>query len=255
MILTRLGNKKQLAPKVYSLFPQHKLRIIPFFGAGGTYFHTPKAKYNILNDLDDDVTNLFLVLLERKDELYRQIELMPVSTGLVKHWKKNRESDPLKKAIRFLLLSNFTYLGKGDTLRLGLDNTKEKLLEKVEPTFEQLKNAKITNYDFRKVIGKISFSKKLVKRQDSFIYLDPVYLDTDHYYRVPKWTEKDSFDCFEIMSNEGIPAAMSEFDHPFILSEAKKRGFKVIPIKERQNIKNRRIEILVTNYSPANLLF
>ena len=57
------------------------------------------------------------------------------------------------------------------------------------------------------------------------------------------------------MSNEGIPAAMSEFDHPFILSEAKKRGFKVIPIKERQNIKNRRIEILVTNYSPANLLF
>ena len=41
---------------------------------------------------------------------------------------------------------------------------------------------------------------------------------------------------------------MSEFNHPFILKQAEKRGLNVIIIGERQNLKNRRIEILVTNY-------
>ena len=42
---------------------------------------------------------------------------------------------------------------------------------------------------------------------------------------------------------------MSEFDHPFILEQAKQRNLNVIIIGERQNLKNRRTEILVTNYS------
>lgn len=41
---------------------------------------------------------------------------------------------------------------------------------------------------------------------------------------------------------------MSEFDHPFILEQAKQRNLNVIVIGERQNLKNRRTEILVTNY-------
>ncbi len=41
---------------------------------------------------------------------------------------------------------------------------------------------------------------------------------------------------------------MSEFDHPFILDQAKQRGLNVHIIGERQNLKNRRTEILVTNY-------
>lgn len=41
---------------------------------------------------------------------------------------------------------------------------------------------------------------------------------------------------------------MSEFNHPFILDQAKERGLNVNIIGERQNLKNRRIEILITNY-------
>lgn len=248
MILTRLGNKQGIASEVYPHFPTHKMRIELFFGAGGSFFNMPRSKYAILNDLDDDVTNLYLVLQERKEEFYNAVKLMPVSASLVKYWKKHRETDPLKKALRFLLLSNFTYLGKGDTLRLGLDNTKQLILSKIEPTFELLSDVKITNYDFRKVLSKISFDKNVLSRDDSFVYLDPVYLDTEHYYKVPEWTKNDTFDCFEIMSNSGIKCAMSEFDHPFILKEAKKRGFNIIQLQERQNIKNRRHELLITNY-------
>lgn len=253
MILTRSGNKRKLAHKIYRHFPQHKLRIELFFGAGGLFFYSPKSSYTILNDLDNDVTNLFLVLKNHKEELYEKMEILPISSPLVNYWKVHQEKDPIDKAIRFLLLSNFTYLGKGGTLRLGLDNAKESLLSRIEPTFIALKNTKITNYDFRSVLDKISFSKGVLDKEHSFVYLDPVYLGTSHHYKVPKWTEKDSLACFDIMSESGINCAMSELAHPFIISEAKRRGFRIETLQERQNIKNRKTELIIMNYSTAQL--
>lgn len=52
MILRRLGNKQAIAHKIIPYFPPHKIYIEPFFGAGGMFFNKPKAKYNIVNDLD-----------------------------------------------------------------------------------------------------------------------------------------------------------------------------------------------------------
>ena len=48
---------------------------------------------------------------------------------------------------------------------------------------------------------------------------------------------------------------MSEFNHPFILEQAKERNLNVITIGERQNLKNRRTEILITNYEQQPTLF
>lgn len=255
MILTRLGNKQKLAEAIYNHLPPHKLRVDMFFGAGGLFFYMPQAKYNILNDFDDDVTNLYLIVLNRKNEFIKMLQQFPISSSLIKYWKKNKETDPLKKAVRFLLLSNFTYLGKGDTLRLGIDNTKKILLKNIDPTFKMLQNAKITSNDFREVLSKISFSEKVTSKDDTHLLLDPVYYDTEHYYNVPKWTKNETLDCFDIMQNSGITATMCEFNHPFIINEAKKRDLNIIYLKERQNIKNRKIEILITNYDNPQLKF
>lgn len=229
-------------------FPDHRMRIELFFGAGGSFFYLPKPKYAILNDLDDDVFNLYMVLKNNINDFKREIEIVPITESLLKHWKKNTESDPIKKALRFLYLSNFSYMGKGDTLRLGLDNAKKSILKNYDATFDALQNAKIMNRDFRDVLSKISFTKGLNDKKNCFVYLDPIYLETEHYYRVPKWTSSDSIDCLEIVANCGIKSAMSEFDHPFIIAEAKRLNLNIIYLKDRANIKNRRTEILITNY-------
>lgn len=229
-------------------FPPHRMRIELFFGAGGSFFYLPIPKFSILNDYDDDVTNLYLVLLNNKEELKRKIELLPISSSLIKYWNKNTETDPVTKAIRFILLSNFTYLGKGNTLRVGIDHAKQNILDRIDPTFEMLKDAKIMNCDFREVLDKVSFQDNVTPKADCFVYLDPVYLGTEHYYKVPKWTVKDSEDCFKIMASCGIKCAMSEFDHPEIIQLATKYKMNVIILGSRCNIKNRRTEILITNY-------
>ena len=247
-MLTRLGNKRKLSSKLAQVFPKHKMRIEPFFGAGGAYFTLPKPQYAVLNDLDDDVCNLYQVLLTNRADLHRQIRILPMTQSLVKHWFKTRETEPLMKAVRFVFLSNFTYLGKGNTLRVSLDNSKQLLLDSIEETFLHLEHAKITNVDFREVVPQISFSKKLLRHEHCFMYLDPIYLDTEHYYKVPKWTKDDTYDCFELMQNSGMPCGMSEFDHPFIMEQIKTRGLFYTDMGTRQNIKNRRRELFISNY-------
>jgi DNA adenine methylase len=253
MVLTRLGNKTKMRNKLSANFPKHKMRIELFFGAGGSYFNLPKPKYAILNDLDDDVFNLYKVILDQKLELIEQIRLMPITANLVRYWKKHPEIDPLKKAIRFLLLSNFTYLGKGDTLRIGLENVKKNLIKNIEPTFLMLQDVTLLNEDFRNVIKKVNFSDTLLTREQTLLYLDPIYLETTHFYKVPKWTVNDTEDCFKIMSTEGIPAAMSEFDHEAVLDFASDYKMNVIYLGERRNIKNVRQELLITNYDSKQL--
>ncbi len=248
MVLTRLGNKRRMKNDLVRYFPKHKMRIELFFGAGGSFFHLPAAKYSIVNDLDDDVTNLYLVIQNDLERLRSEIKIVPISEKLLHHWKNKKEVDPVKKAVRFLFLSNFTYMGKGDTLRFGLDNAKDSILNNLTTTFDKLKNVKIMSRDFREVLSAISFSKGLNDKEQCFVYLDPVYLDTEHYYKVPKWTESDTIDCLDIMINCGIKSAMSEFDHPFVIAEAANRGLNIIYLRERANIKNRRTEILITNY-------
>jgi len=249
MILTRLGNKRKMKDQLYKHFPPHKMRIELFFGAGGSYFYLPKPKYAILNDLDDDVYNLYKIILNQKEQLIHQIKLMPITESLVKDWKKNIELDPLTKAIRFLLLSNFTYLGKGDTLRFGLENVKKNIIKNIEPTFLWLQDATLMNSDFREVVNKINFSETLLRKEECFIYMDPIYLDTTHFYKVPKWSVKDTEDCFKIIATSGIPSAMSEFDNEKVLQLAADYKMNVIFLTERRNINNRRNEILITNYS------
>jgi|SRR5438105_8324421 len=118
MILRRLGNKSKIASDIQKYFPPHRLYVEPFFGAGGMFFNKPKAKYNILNDLDSDVFNLFQVVSNHKEELERMVYEMPIHSDLLQYWKDNTETEPIRKALRFLFLSNFTFMG--GVVRLGL---------------------------------------------------------------------------------------------------------------------------------------
>lgn len=249
MILRRLGNKKKIAKEIQKHFPPHKIYIEPFFGAGGMFFNKPKAKYNIVNDLDSDVFNLFQVVMNQKEELEKAFYMMPIHSDLLDYWKKNEENEPIKKALRFLFLSNLTTIGVVSSgMSLSFTKNKNIFFKVIDETYEMINDCKFTNYDFRKYFKTLTFNTD--GRNDeakSFFYCDPPYLGTNDNYS-NSFTEQDSLDLFNCLEETKCKFAMSEFDHPFILEQAEKRGLNVIIIGERQNLKNRRTEILVTNY-------
>jgi DNA adenine methylase len=249
MILNRDGNKARISNDIICHFPEHRTFIDMFFGAGGIFFYKPLSAYNFCNDIDDDVYNLWTVFQNNKDELVRNIEMLPISDSLFKYWLKNKEIDPIKKALRFLMVSNFTVMGKG-SMRFGesCGNAKKPILQSIENAFLRLKYVQFMCEDFRGVLRKIQFRDK---EDNAFIYADPPYLGTTNNYQ-QGFKEQDTIDLFDVLVNSKVRFALSEFDHPSVLELAKHHNLEVITIGERQNKKNRRTEILIVNYeSPA----
>jgi DNA adenine methylase len=262
MILRRIGNKKQIANEIQKHFCEHKYYVEPFFGAGGMFFNKPKAKYNVVNDIDSDVYNLFNVVTNRKQELKDSLYMMPIHTDLLNYWLKNTEKDEMKKALRFLFLSNFVLNGRGGSIRHmvsggagGVKDFKDNFDINIENIFKMLYDVNFTNWDFRKFINTLSFQKD--GRNDeakTLIYADPPYLGTGDNYS-HSFTENDCIELLDCLQNRGCNFAYSEFDNEFILNQAKERRLNVIYIGERTNLKNKRTEILVTNYQKAPTLF
>jgi DNA adenine methylase len=255
MILRRLGNKARIAQDIIKHFPPHRIYIEPFFGAGGIFFHKQRAKYNFLNDLDSDVYNLWNVFFNRREELIEAIELMPYHEDLFQHWRHNKETEPIRKAIRFLMLSNFGYMGKPDNLHFPDADSKTQLLNLSKKILIE-KGCSFMNCDFRKVFKSLAIIEyeKRKRPESTFIYCDPPYLTTTNNYQ-DSFTEQDTTDLFTMCIESKAKFAISEFDNPFVLDLANKHNLNVITIGERQAMKARKTEILITNYSLNNTLF
>lgn len=252
MILRRLGNKSKIAKEIQQYFPPHKIYIEPFFGAGGMFFNKPKAKYNIVNDIDSDVFNLFNIVMNNKNELLKAFEIMPIHQDLHEYWKTNIEQEPIKKALRFIFLSNFSFLGTGNSLNFCIEKPKQIVKNNIDKVFEKLQDVMFMNCDFRDM--QKNFNKFELHKQDYFWYADPPYLETlDNYSN--SFTEKDAFDLFKMLNSTECKFAISEFDNDFIIQQAKELKLNIIYIGERNNLKNKRTEILITNYKNNPTLF
>jgi len=256
MVLRRIGNKSLIANKIIKYFPIHSIYIEPFFGAGGIFFNKYKSKFNIMNDIDSDVYNLYMVIKNNKEQLEKEFYIMPIHSDLLEYCKANKESDPIKKALRFLFISLFMPFGHQGTIDLNPRNSKNRFYEVINDTFDLLFNVKFSNLDFRvfiqSVVNRINSDGSNI--DNAFIYADPPYLGTvDNYSH--SFTEQDSIDLFNSLESTQCKFAMSEFDNPFILEQAKQRNLNIIEIGERQNLKNRRTEILITNYETEKSLF
>jgi len=252
MILRRLGNKANMANEIQKHFPRHQIYIEPFFGAGGMFFNKPKSNCNIVNDIDSEVFNLFNVVSNRKSELEEMFLQTPKHQDLFNYWKETQETDPIRKAMRFLFISNYTFMGAGASLKLNSRNDVKQLYSGLQKVNEKLFEVQFANVDFRQFFKSISIEKQEIEK--TFIYCDPPYIETmDNYSH--SFTEIDSNDLFDCLQETDCKFAMSEFNHPFILEQAKQRNLNVITIGERQNLKNRRTEILVTNYKNHATLF
>lgn len=243
-MLNLQGNKSRLADKIISHFPPHDLYIEPFFGAGGLFFNKRKARYNILNDIEYDVFNLYEQVTHNKQELIKLINITPITEHQFSMWESGkREKSKVLNAVRFLFLQNFTLYASGSTLKYNRQNTKENILKKIDAVFYLLSNVIFANSDFEVFLNRIS--KRDI--QKAFIYCDPPYLYTKSYKN--NFTEKDSIRLFNALLSTRAKYAISEFPSKFILGQAKKRKLNVYNIGERHNLKNIRQEIIITNYT------
>lgn len=248
-LLRRLGDKQGVASLILPYFPAHDIYIEPFFGAGGMFLSKPRARHNFLNDNDEEVFNLYMVVLNDRERLRFELSRMPVHQSLWKYWKTEIPADPVMKAVRFLFYSNFGYMGKDNTLHHSDVDPRSMALEEIERI--DLGNCHFTCGDFEAAIRSIVLRDALAWENRAFTYCDPPYLGQQHNYeKGDAWNEGELSRLLDVLEWRGYKYAVSEFDNQVVLEMARSRGLHVTVIGERQNMKNRRTEILVTNYRP-----
>lgn len=78
-VLKYPGAKWRLADWIISHFPKHHTYIEPFFGSGAVFFKKSPSPIETINDLDNNVTNLFKIVRDNPNELARIVAATPFS--------------------------------------------------------------------------------------------------------------------------------------------------------------------------------
>lgn len=244
--LYRHGCKTKLLPVLLPCFRRPiGLFVELFMGTGAvTLAMTGQCRYQIANDADADISNLYHVLQTQPDALLSAVYHLPQHDELFTYWQTHREVTPLNRALRFLFLSNWGYLGNADTMRFGKHNAKLLLLEKLEAVFGKLAFVQFMACDFRAVFSKID--ARSLYAPDTFVYCDPPYLDTDANYA--GFTRRDTEELLALLVTSKLAFALSEFAHPYVLALADFYKLQIIHLGECQTLKNRADEILIVNY-------
>ena len=74
------------------------------------FFRKKRAKWNVLNDKDNDIVNLYICVIEKKDELVDKLFWLPKSRELFLNFRKELENDtinipdPYRAAKYFIVL-------------------------------------------------------------------------------------------------------------------------------------------------------
>ena len=232
-----MGNKKKLINKgLIELFPKNISMFVDLFaGSGIVSMNTEASKY-IINDIDTNLIDLYnMFKFTEADTIIDHIESRIEEYGLAKERTKRNEFkdkekiEQYKKAYMSLrsdynknktvldfytlmfysFSQQFRFNNKGDfNMPCGNDCFSDKNKEYIRDgrVFFKSDNVIITNNDFRKLkISKLD--------NNSFVYLDPPYLDTTATYNENGgWTIKDEQDLYNIceeLNNNGIKFGMS----------------------------------------------
>lgn len=256
MVLKRLGNKDKIASDIVKHFPPHKTYVDLFFGAGGIFFNKQQSEHSICNDLDEEVINFYLQMRDNNEQLYDALALLPFHQDLFRYWRRNKETEPLLKAVRFVFLSTNGLYGKVETFSIQPQNRKKLLLARVKSFWHRLSHVLFMNMDFRKAIAACdTFST-----ETTFVYADPPYIDTTNNYtnkngdmKNQQFTKDDFVELVELLIKTNYRFAISHQLTPFIEEIAKNYGIEIIKVVDRQSLKKRCIETLLVNYANYEL--
>ena len=248
-----LGGKSQLARTIIDLMPEHKTYAEVFGGAGWVLFKKTESPVEVINDVNDDLINLYRVLKFHFDAFITEFEMQLFSRTIFNYMKKSdRGLTDIQRAAKFYYLlraafgcqldGTFTYSkDRKSRLKLG-----ENLREHLASIHARLQNVVIENASYDYVIKRLDST-------DTLFYLDPPYWDCENVYGKGIWSKQDFYDLKDHLDNIKGKFILSLNDKPEVRELFK--DYKIQHKKIRWSVNNKAAneehngnELIITNF-------
>ncbi len=248
--IARMGGKSKLRKQIINLFPDHTCYTEPFFGAGWVFFGKEPSKVEIINDVDQELVNLFRMIKYHHGELERLISYEICSRNQFDLYKNSNISTltEIQRAVRFIYLISQSFASKGGSFGYGTTTRPSPQIfdtTALASLKERLRNTYIENLSFEKIIKKYD-------RPHTLHFCDPPYFETDGYDAI--FEEKDHILLRDILKNISGKFLLTINDHPKVREWYK--DFHIIETKVQYSVSKKAAarkkykELIITNYVP-----
>ncbi len=170
------GGKRRLLKYILPVIPEHDTYIEPFAGGLAVFLAKDRAKVEVINDLDNEVSGFYLYVREHLDALLSEMEWYLHSVEIFNRLLDNKGLTELQKVARWYLLKVSSFSGFGEYYARdnrgyrGFD--KDKHVPLIKELHDRLQKVYIENRDWQKVVN-------YYDRDSAFIYFDPPYCTGD----------------------------------------------------------------------------
>ena len=176
IVIPYYGGKYELSKILVPLIPHHARYVEVFAGGLSMFFRKPKVKWNVLNDIDNNIVNLYMCVIYKHNELVENLFWIPKSRKLfldfreeIKEIREIEIPDPKQAAKYFYCIRNSFNKLIHTPFSMNKDMNKN-WDEEFEYSRMFLGGATIENLDFGTLFD------KYYPKEDDFWYLDPPYI-------------------------------------------------------------------------------
>lgn len=253
------GAKWGMADWIIGHFPKHRSYLEPFFGSGAVLFRKERSAIETVNDLDDDVVNLFEWIKKDPERLAHEIYFTPYARAEYEraYAAMNTETDSFKRAADFCTRMMMGHGFRTTGEKVGWKNDVQgrersyatgqwcSLPDRIIEAAERLRGVQIENKPALDLIKRFNYPNVL-------IYADPPYVLSTRYGAKKQYrhdmTDDDHMELLEALRAHTGPVIISGYQSE--LYDAGLPGWYKATKKARTQTTAERQEILWMNFEP-----
>jgi len=261
IVIPYYGGKYMLSKQFVPLIPPHHRYFEVFSGGLSMFFRKEKAKWNVLNDKDNNIVNLYNCIMYDLDKLVYYLDWLPKSRELfdgfrteIKEKQHIEIPDPLRAAKYFYCIRH-SFNKLIHTPMSMVKDWNKNWMKEFEYSRKKIGGSTIENLDFGDLIDRYK------PKENDFWYLDPPYFiatDKGDYYQ-HNFNAEDHIRLKEKVDkihNNGGKFMVSYDYREEVFDLYKEYDVRTITLKYQgatdENRNKERKEYLIINYEPSD---
>ena len=183
-----VGGKKALRDAICLRLNKNCDRYVEVFGGGGwVLFHKTPSKFEVYNDFNPNLVNLYRCVRDHPAELCEELKYTLNSRVdfhfIRKTLKTKTEIPDIKRAAYFYQIIRQSYASRLDTYGV-LPHDMWRNFPVIYQASKRLQSVVVENLDFEKLVS-------IYDRPNTIFYLDPPYYTSERYYEDVGFTTED----------------------------------------------------------------